>query len=320
MSAPLPPAAQGLRLDKALLLLPLELSRAALQRLITQGRVALNGQTITSASHKVQAGQHARVELPPPEPCRFEPEAIPLDVLYEDDDLIVINKPVGMVTHPGAGINQGTLVNALLHHCGAPDNPYGGLSGIGGTVRPGIVHRLDKETSGVMVAAKHDAAHVGLAKQFEQRTLTRFYVAIVQGAPQPARGRVEAPIGRHPVQRKKMAVVAGGKFAATRYKTLKAWERLSLIQCKLESGRTHQIRVHMAHIGHPLLGDSLYGRPFHAPKAWPDASREALEAFAHQALHAAVLGFTHPISREALRFETPPPADFLALIRALDNL
>jgi 23S rRNA pseudouridine1911/1915/1917 synthase len=246
-----------------------------------------------------------------------EAQEIPLEILHEDAQLVVIVKPAGLTVHPAPGNPDKTLVNALIAHCGAS------LSGIGGVARPGIVHRLDKDTSGVMVVAKTDAAHHSLTAQFQGRTIERAYLALVWGVPRPASGRIEGAIGRSTRDRKKMAVVSrGGKAAATRYRTLRTFGRAaSLIECRLETGRTHQIRVHMTHLGHPLVGDPAYGRARHrAAPELPPAARNMLDGFRRQALHAAVLGFDHPESGRRLRFEAPIPADFANLLNSLEEI
>jgi 23S rRNA pseudouridine1911/1915/1917 synthase len=293
------------RLDKALAAAAPGLSRARLQRLIGEGRLSLDGEVLTDIAAKASPGAY-RLELPPPEPATPEAQDLPLEVLYEDDQLIVIDKPAGMAVHPAPGTPDRTLVNALLHHC------QGSLSGVGGVARPGIVHRLDKDTSGVMVAAKTDAAHAGLSAQFARHSIERSYLAFARGAPRPPRGVIERRVGRSPHDRKKMAVLkSGGREAITDY----AVERVfgpgdrplaSRIRCRLRTGRTHQIRVHLASIGSPCLGDPVYGSGVPAPPVRA-AVRDA--GLARQALHAAVLGFVHPVTQEALRFESPLPDD-----------
>ena len=310
------PAQAGERLDKTLADLLPDISRARVQALIAEGAVSRDGVAITSGSQKAQPGDH-RLLIPPPAPAEPLPEAIPLTVLYEDAHLIVIDKPAGMAAHPAPGSETGTLVNALLHHCGAS------LSGIGGVARPGIVHRLDKDTSGVMVAAKTDAAHAGLSALFATHDIDRVYIALTRGAPSPIKGTVQTQLGRSPNDRKKMAVLrAGGREAVTHYMVEarygpEAKPLAGRVSCKLETGRTHQIRVHLASKGAPVLGDALYGS---GPVAGP--VREAIKAagLARQALHAAVLGFIHPITGETLRFETPLPPDMTALQRLLAAL
>lgn len=317
----------GTRLDKLLADGIAGLSRSRVQALMEQGRVVADGRTITDASQRVKPGQTFAVTIPAAAPPVPRPQDIPLAVVHEDADVLVLDKPAGMVVHPAAGNPDGTLVNALLFHCGAS------LSGIGGVRRPGIVHRLDKDTSGLMVVAKNDRAHHGLTAQFADRSLSRTYMALVWGIPSPSKGRIEAPIGRCPTDRKRMAVTAhGGKPAATRYRVVRAFEGakrgqgVALVECTLETGRTHQIRVHMAHIGHPLVGDALYsrGRTGRAGGAnagsLPDAVRAALTGFPRQALHAAAIRFVHPGSGEAVSFDSPLPEDFTALLHSLESI
>ncbi|WP_297512341.1 RluA family pseudouridine synthase [uncultured Caulobacter sp.] len=314
--ADLPQALAGQRLDKALAALFPDLSRARLQALIGEGRLAVDGQVLTDVSRKARVGTYA-LSVPPPAPAEPLAQAIPLTILYEDAHLIVVDKPAGMAAHPGPGTPDGTLVNALLRHCGAS------LSGVGGVARPGIVHRLDKDTSGVMVAAKSDAAHQGLSKLFSTHDIDRLYVALTRGAPAPAQGTIDTQLGRSPSDRKKMAVLkSGGRRAITHYRVEAAFGApdrplAARVACRLETGRTHQIRVHLASKGAPCLGDPVYGAGQPA-----EAVRAAIQAagLARQALHAAVLGFVHPITGEALRFETAPPADMAALEADLRTL
>ncbi|UAL11161.1 RluA family pseudouridine synthase [Caulobacter segnis] len=316
LTADLPASLAGQRLDKVLAPLFPDLSRARLQALIGEGRLSLDGQSVTDASRKAQAGIYSLL-VPPPAPADPEPEAIPLTVLYEDEHLIVVDKPAGMAVHPAPGTPNGTLVNALLHHCGDS------LSGVGGVARPGIVHRLDKDTSGVMVAAKSDAAHKGLSKLFSTHDIDRLYVALTRGAPSPPTGAIETLIGRSPGDRKKMAVLrSGGRTAITHYRVEAAFgppdkPLAARVACRLETGRTHQIRVHMASKGSPCLGDPVYGASQPA-----NVVREMIAAagLKRQALHAAVLGFVHPVTGETLRFETPLPPDMAALQAALETL
>jgi len=301
------------RLDRALADAAPELSRARIQALMAEGAVWRGAAAMTDASARPLAGRY-RIEIPPPAPATPQPEAIPLTVLYEDAHLIVVDKPAGMAAHPAPGSETGTLVNALLAHCGAS------LSGIGGVARPGIVHRLDKDTSGVMVAAKTDAAHRGLAALFERHDIERVYLALTRGAPRNASGTVATRIGRSPRDRKKMAVLRrGGREAVTHYRTLATFgpatrPLAARIACRLETGRTHQIRVHLAYIGAPCLSDPLYGVGSPAPAVKGVIARAGL---ARQALHAAVLGFVHPITGAVLRFETDLPMD---LARTQDGL
>ena len=310
------PDEAGERLDKVLAGKVADLSRARLQALMAGGQVSFGGRAVSDASSKAAAGLYT-ILIPPPEAAEPQGEAIPLDVLFEDAHLIVLNKPAGMAAHPGPGTASGTLVNALLHHCGDS------LSGIGGVARPGIVHRLDKDTSGVMVAAKTDAAHQGLSALFSAHDIERVYIAFTRGAPYPARGTVESRIGRSSHDRKKMAVLrTGGREAVTHYAVQRAFgpqERpmAARIACRLQTGRTHQIRVHLASKGAPCLGDPVYGSGPPAP-----AVRAAIEAagLERQALHASVLGFVHPITGETLRFETPLPDDMARLEGLLADL
>ncbi|MGI9382711.1 MAG: RluA family pseudouridine synthase [Methyloligellaceae bacterium] len=315
----------GERLDRFLARQLPAFSRSRLKTLVKEGHARQDGRTIEEPNYRVKPGDSFEITVPPAAPAVPRPEAIPLDVVYEDDALIVLDKPVGLVVHPAAGNWTGTLVNALIAHCGDS------LSGIGGVRRPGIVHRLDKETSGLMVVAKTDAAHQALAAQFADHgrtgALARRYTAIVWGAPQPAKGMIDAAIGRKPHQRQKMAVLeVGGKAAVTHYETCTRYGAgaeaiASQISCRLETGRTHQIRVHMAHIGHPLIGDMTYGAGFKTKaELLPVAARSAVAALRGQALHAGTLGFAHPLTGEAMRFESPLPGDLAALSTCLANL
>ena len=287
--------AAGERLDRFLAGRELEVSRSHIQKLIESGCVLVNGRT-AKANAKLREGDAVETELPEAQELEILPEDIPLDILYEDSDVIVINKARGMVVHPAAGAADGTLVNALLHHCED-------LSGINGVIRPGIVHRLDKDTSGVMMAAKNDRAHVDLAEQIREKTAQRIYRAIVCGTIAEDRGEIRAPIGRHPTERKKMAVVPGGKEATTLFRVVERFPAHTLVECRLKTGRTHQIRVHMAYIGHPLLGDPKYGRKM------PD--------IAGQALHSCELSFTHPRTKERMTFAAEMPEDMQAILHAL---
>jgi 23S rRNA pseudouridine1911/1915/1917 synthase len=302
----------GQRLDKFLAGRLPDLSRARLQALIETGEVARDGAVIADGSSRVKPGQCFRVRLPEPAPASLEPEPRPLDVLFEDDHLLVLEKPAGLVVHPAPGHGRGTLVHALLAHCA------GSLSGIGGVLRPGIVHRLDKDVSGLMVVAKHDRAHIGLAAQFSVHRIERAYDAIVWGLPPAAAGSIERPIGRHPKDRKRMAVVEGGKRALTHYRLEESAGTLACrLRLALATGRTHQIRVHLASIGLGIIGDPVY-RPRRRPAIGPEL-RRAIEAFGRLALHARVLGFEHPVSGERLRFERAPPASFDALFAGLQR-
>lgn len=297
------------RLDKALADAT-ALSRARIQALIADGMVEVGGAYAASPSQKVVAGTSFRIVVPAAAEAEARPQAIPLDIAYEDDHLIVINKPAGMVVHPAAGNPDGTLVNALLHHC------EGSLSGIGGVARPGIVHRIDRDTSGLLVVAKSDAAHEGLAAQFAEHSVHRRYIAVCAGHHNPAEGTIDARIGRSDANRKKMAVLdknsSRGKHAITHYKTLKRLDSSTMIECRLETGRTHQVRVHCASIGHALLGDPLYGK---TPKELKSLLTSL--SFSRQALHAAELGFLHPISSQELRFTADLPDDMQELIDEL---
>jgi 23S rRNA pseudouridine1911/1915/1917 synthase len=306
---------QELRLDKALSLLHPDLSRSRLKVLILDGDVIVSGYIIKTASHKVKAGDEITLKIPPPVEDTPRAENIPLDIVYEDDDLLVINKAVGMVVHPAVGNTSGTLVNALLYHC--KDN----LSGIGGVKRPGIVHRLDKETSGLMVVAKNDLAHQGLSDQLQDRTLSRVYSAFVWRAPTLLKGKVDMPIGRHSSNRLKMAIMMNsGRDAVTHYHVQEKYgDSISLVDCKLESGRTHQIRVHMQHIKHPLIGDPLYGLPHQEGQAllkkagYEEDIIKKVMSFDRQALHAREIGFIHPRTEEEMRFNSDMPDDLLNL-------
>lgn len=305
------PARPGVRLDRALADAT-GLSRARVQALIEDGRVEIAGKPATSASLKVAEGTLFRITIPPAAAASAAPEDIALVIAYEDAHLIVVDKPAGMVVHPAAGNPAGTLVNALLHHCA------GQLSGIGGVARPGIVHRIDKDTSGLLVVAKTDAAHEGLAAQFAAHTVHRRYLAVCAGHPGPSEGTIDARIGRSDADRKKMTVLpknsSRGKTAVTHYKVLERFDHASLIECRLETGRTHQVRVHCASIGHALVGDPVYGRT-------PKPLRPLVErlGFARQALHAAELGFIHPATGEMLRFRADLPPDMAELIDELER-
>ena len=296
----------GQRLDKALADAS-GLSRERVKALLVEERVLLAGKVAAQASVKVADGTPFEIRVPAAIPAEAAPQDIPLTIVFEDEHLIVVDKPAGLVVHPAAGNPDGTLVNALLHHC------RGQLSGIGGVERPGIVHRIDKETSGLLVVAKTDRAHEGLARQFADHSIERAYFAIVQGRPMPPTGTVSGFIGRSDHDRKKMAVLhelnKRGKHAVTHYRTVETFAGASLVECRLETGRTHQVRVHMASIGHALLGDPVYGRT-------PTRFRPLLNElrFARQALHAAVLGFIHPVTGAALRFESALPADMAGLL------
>ena len=310
------------RLDRVLAAHWPDLSRTRLKALILDGRVAVNGSPARDPAHHVRAGETITIQVPPAAPAEPEGEAIPLAIVYEDADIIVIDKPKGLVVHPAAGHDSGTLVNALIAHCGAS------LSGIGGVKRPGIVHRLDKDTTGLMVAAKNDRAHASLSAQFADHGRTgameRGYLAFVWGVPSRAHDTIEAPIDRNPHNREKMAVRAGGREAVTHWQVLETYAGrddkpvAALLACRLETGRTHQIRVHLAHASHPLLGDDVYGSGFKTKAAQlGPRSRAALAGLGRQALHAYLLVLEHPASGEILRWETPMPEDLFLLQAAL---
>jgi 23S rRNA pseudouridine1911/1915/1917 synthase len=307
------------RIDKALNDLCAELSRTRIKALIEGGHVRLNGKVSDSANKKLKIGDVVEIEIPPPVAAEPEAQDIKLDIIFEDKDLLVINKPAGMVVHPGAGNYSGTLVNALLHHS-ADD-----LSGIGGVLRPGIVHRLDKDTTGLMVAAKNDIAHRGLAEQLETRTLSRVYKALVFGVPFPPKGTVDQPLGRHPSSRLKMTIRRkDGRPARTHYSVEEKFgKEFALVECKLESGRTHQIRVHMESIRHPLIGDNLYGPQASALNAalkrggYDEKTVQAVADFPRQALHAASITFVHPVSGDTMSFKAPLPKDLSKLLKTL---
>ena len=300
-------AQQGLRLDKALADLLPELSRERLKTLIVEGQVTSGGRSL-NPSMKVAVGQRFAITLPAPAEAEAVAQDIPLSIVYEDDDLIVIDKPAGMVVHPAVGNVDGTLVNALLHHC------KDSLSGIGGVARPGIVHRIDKDTSGLLVVAKSDKAHEGLAQQFSAHSIDRLYAAIVYGIPNPAAGTVDTWIGRSDSDRKKMAVhrEGRGKHAVTHYRVIDRLRGAALVECRLQTGRTHQVRVHLTHLGHPLIGDPVYGRERKGFKS----ILETL-SFKRQALHAKRLGFIHPVTGEKLSFDSALPTDMQELLSEL---
>lgn len=288
----------------------LGITRSAAERLIESENAHIDGKSVTK-SLKVSVGQSFEVEIPDPEPSEAVPENIPLDIIYEDDDLIVINKPKGTVVHPAPGNTSGTLVNALLYHCG------NSLSGVGGVIRPGIVHRIDKDTSGLLVVAKNDETHLALSEQLKTHTISRVYYAIAVGNFGSETGTVNAPIGRHPTDRKKMAVIKSGKNAKeaiTHYTVLEHFSGFTYIKCRLETGRTHQIRVHMSYIGHPLMGDTVYG----GGKTKFEVCNKAL--ISGQCLHAGELEFIHPKSHALMHFEAPFPPYFLELLEKLRKL
>jgi 23S rRNA pseudouridine1911/1915/1917 synthase len=304
----LQPAHAGWRLDRALADAVPTLSRERLKGLIRTGAVESAGKLLRDPAAKVRGDESFRVEIPEPQPAHNAPQDIPLEIVFEDEHLLVVDKPAGLVVHPAAGNLDGTLVNALLHHCA------GKLSGIGGVARPGIVHRIDKDTSGLLVVAKTDVAHEGLARQFAAHTIDRRYLAIVNGVPNAAAGSIDAPLARSAANRKKIAIVEGarGKRAVTHWKRLDVLRDAALVECRLETGRTHQVRVHMASMGHPLIGDPVYGR---SGKTHGKLLKEL--GFHRQALHAAELGFTHPVTRNRLSFSSPMPPDMQELFNAL---
>ena len=316
-----PDSAAGTRLDKLLSDHLTDMSRSRVQALIKEGNVTLlssgTERTIVSPSTGVKPGDQYRLVIPHPIDAVPNAEDIPLSVTFEDEHLIVVDKPAGMVVHPAPGSPDGTLVNALLHHCG------GSLSGIGGVKRPGIVHRIDKDTSGLLVVAKHDKAHTGLAEQFAAHSVERRYHAVCKGRPNPLNRRIEGNIGRNPRDRKKMAVVpSGGKHAVTHYRSMESYQQnghavATYIECQLETGRTHQVRVHMMNIGNPLVGDPLYTRPS-LPSFLKGQARDGLAKFNRQALHAKSLGFDHPITGQAFKFECELPYDFAELLESLE--
>ena len=274
------------------------LTRSQATRLIESGEVAVNGRAV-SKSYKLAGGEDIAVTLPEPEPVEAVPQDIPLDVVYEDADVIVVNKPSGMVVHPAPGHPDGTLVNALLYHCA------GTLSGVGGALRPGIVHRIDRDTSGLIIAAKNDAAHQYLSAQLADHTLARTYECIVVGALREDRGTVNAPIARHPTDRKRMAVVAGGREAVTHWEVIARYPGYTHVRCRLETGRTHQIRVHMAYIGHPILGDTVYG------------AKKEVPGLTGQCLHAVGLRFLHPRTHEVVELSCPLPDEFTRMLQKI---
>ena len=290
---------KGARLDAFLAAKTEELTRAQAARLIEQGAVLLGGKT-AGKSARISGGEEIAVTLPEPEPIDAVPQDIPLDVVYEDGDVIVVNKPSGLVVHPAPGHPDGTLVNALLFHCGES------LSGVGGALRPGIVHRIDRDTSGLIIAAKNDFAHQGLAAQLADHTLARTYECIVIGNLKEDSGTVNAPIARHPVDRKRMAVArTGGRDAVTHWEVIARYPGYTHVRCRLETGRTHQIRVHMAYIGHPILGDTVYG------------AKKEVKGLTGQCLHAVALRFIHPRTGETVELSCPLPEEFTAMLRKL---
>ncbi len=288
-----------------------QLSRNRIQALIKSGAIRVNG-VQTRPAYLVQPGDEIAIELPVPAPTAAHPEPLPLSIAYEDDDLLVVNKAAGMTVHPAPGATEGTLVNALLHYCRD-------LSGINGALRPGIVHRLDKETSGLLLVAKRDAIHRTLAAKFQAHQIERRYVSLVWGVLRGQGGRIEAPIGRHPKNRKKMAAVEGGRDAATNFSVVEHCPFTTVVECQLETGRTHQIRVHLAHIGHPVFGDRVYGGRDQARGIRPEYQRQAkwmLTLIKRQALHAKELRFAHPTTGETMEFTAPLPEDLRAVLKA----
>ena len=306
----LPATAAGLRLDKALAEAVPLYSRERLKNLLQGGRLSGPAGVIWDPATKMKGGEALTLDVPEARPSDTVAQDIPLTIVHEDDHLLVVDKPAGLVVHPAAGNYDGTMVNALLHHCA------GRLSGIGGVARPGIVHRIDKDTSGLLVVAKTDKAHEGLAAQFARHDVDRRYTAVVGGVPVPPAGRIEGALARSTANRQKMAIVKDGrgKHAITHFRTVAAFDGAAQVECRLETGRTHQIRVHMASIGHSLLGDAVYGR---TPGKLAPLLKDL--AFERQALHAATLGFVHPVTQEKLCFESPLPADMVALIGRLDE-
>ena len=306
----------GIRLDKFLAQKLPEISRSQIQRLIESGNVLNEDIVISDNSYKTVIGDVYQITIPPAKETVLRAENIPLNILYEDDDLIIINKPAGMTVHPAPGVYNGTLVNALLFHC--KDN----LSGIGGVKRPGIVHRIDKETSGLLVVAKNDKAHQGLSEQFSEHSIERTYWAVVYGVPKELSGRIEGNIARSNTDRKKMAIaVDRGKPAITNYKTLKIFKMASsLIQCNLETGRTHQIRVHMSSLGHALIGDKVYVKNKKSSILLPEDIKKYVNEFPRQALHAKSLGFVHPRTKEYMQFDSELPSDLHSLVDKLSSI
>lgn len=292
----------GMRLDKFLTEIYPEQTRSFLQKLVKSGEIKVNGKSVTKAGFVVESGDQVYASIPAPQAVEIEAENIPLDILYEDADVLIVNKPKGMVVHPSAGHYSGTLVNAIMYHCADS------LSGINGEIRPGIVHRIDMDTTGALIICKNDAAHVDIAEQIKEHTVTRRYRGIVCGIVKEDEGTIEGAIGRHPTQRKKMAInEKNGKPAITHYKVLQRFAKYTYMEFCLETGRTHQIRVHMASIGHPLLGDELYGNP----------KNLAMKGLQGQTLHAMVIGFVHPSTHEYMEFEAPLPEYFQKLLQKL---
>lgn len=292
----------GMRLDKFLTEIYPDQTRSFLQKLVKSGEIKVNGKPVIKAGFVVEGGDQVSASIPTPQAVEIEAENIPLDILYEDADVLIVNKPKGMVVHPSAGHYSGTLVNAIMYHCADS------LSGINGEIRPGIVHRIDMDTTGALIICKNDAAHVDIAEQIKEHTVTRRYRGIVCGVVKEDEGTIEGAIGRHPTQRKKMAInEKNGKPAITHYKVLQRFAKYTYMEFRLETGRTHQIRVHMASIGHPLLGDELYGNP----------KNLAMKGLQGQTLHAMVIGFVHPTTHEYMEFEAPLPKYFQNLLQKL---
>src|ERR1051326_6777307 len=309
MSRSFAPDVDGMRLDRAVAATYPEHSRSFVARLIEDGRVSIDGDVVTKPSLRVSAGQRVDVDVPPPAPAAAASQNLPLTILFEDDDLVVVDKPAGLVVHPAAGHNDGTLVNALLFH-------VRDLSGVGGELRPGIVHRLDKDTSGVIVIAKNDEAHRALSAAWNTDKVRKEYVALVYGAPDPPRGTIDAPIARDPRDRKRMAVVASGRRAITDYETIERLRYVSLLRCRLRTGRTHQIRVHMKKLGHPIVGDPVYSGP--QWRGIPDKKvQKLLSSIERQMLHAERITFAHPRSRVEVTFAAPLPEDFARVLEHL---
>mgnify|MGYP001183611396 CR=1 FL=1 len=308
-----PPDRISERLDQFVASSVTELSRAAVHRLIESGDICVNGAT-AKPSFKLKEGDRIAINVPNPEASEAIPEDIPLEILYEDRDIIVVNKPAGMVVHPGAGNPDGTLVNALLGHCTD-------LSGIGGQLRPGIVHRIDKDTSGVLIAAKNDNAHLSLSHQFKEHTIKRIYLALVLGSPKFDTGHIESTIGRHPVDRKKMSSKARqGKQAVTHWKVMARYDGVTLLRLRLETGRTHQIRVHLSEAGHPLVGDQLYGTEGRLSAIRNTRVRALMKKMGRQALHAKTLGFIHPTTGHYMEFDSELPEDMNQIVLELGEL
>ncbi|MBI3950789.1 MAG: RluA family pseudouridine synthase [Acidobacteria bacterium] len=300
----------GRRLDRFLASVLTELSRSRIQQLILEANVFVNGQKV-KPSYKIKPGDRLEVEIPSPPASQFSPEAIPLDIIYEDEDLIVINKPAGLVVHPGAGVGSGTLANALAYH-------FKQLSRVSSSARPGIVHRLDKDTSGLLVVAKSDEGHEKLAAQWRRREVEKTYIGLVYGIPTPAQGRIEAPVGRHPTQRIKMAVrpESKGRQALTLYQVIETFADAALLELQLRTGRTHQIRVHLAHIHHPIVGDDVYGGGYKT-KIKDLVVRDAINQLGRHFLHAAKLRFQHPRTRLMMEFQSELPPELQPLLDLL---